>query len=52
MPLTGVNKLCAQCLQECKQWQQVRVVNCSFFKSKQHKSVKPKEGDILQARQN
>lgn len=52
MSLSGVNKLCAQCVHECKQWKQVKVVRCPFFKSKQQKSVKPKEGDTLQAQQN
>lgn len=42
MSLSGVNKLCAQCIQECKQWQQVKVVNCSFFKSRQQQSAKLK----------
>lgn len=50
--LTGVNRLCAQCTHECKQWQQVRVINCPFFKSKQQKSAKLKEEDTLQAQQN
>lgn len=52
MSLCGVNKLCAQCIQECKQWQEVRVVNCPFFKSKQQKSTKLKEEGTLQAQQN
>ncbi len=52
MPLNGVNKLCAQCIQECKQWEQVRVINCPFFKSKQQESVKLKKGGTLQAQQN
>ena len=43
MSLSGVNKLCAQCIQECKQWQQVKVINCPFFKSSQQQSAKPKE---------
>jgi len=52
MSLSGVNKLCAQCIHECKQWQQVKVVNCPFFKSKQQQSAKPKEQTTLQAQQN
>jgi len=52
MPLSGVNKLCAQCIHVCKQWSQVKVVRCSFFKSKQQKSAKPQEGHTLQAQQN
>lgn len=49
MPLNGVNKLCAQCIQKCKQWQQVGVINCPFFKAKQQKSAKAKNEDTLQA---
>jgi len=52
MPLSGVNKVCAQCIHGCKQWQQVKVVNCPFFKSKQQKSAKVKNGATLQAQQN
>lgn len=44
MPLDGVNKLCAQCAKECKQWKRVKVVNCPFFKSTQQQSGKLKEG--------
>ncbi len=47
MFLCGVNKFCAQCIQECKQWQQVRVINCPFFKSKQQQSGKLKEEGTL-----
>ncbi len=35
MPLTGVNKLCKQCTETCKQWEQVTVVRCPFFKNNQ-----------------
>lgn len=52
MSLTGVNRLCAQCVCACNQWQQVRVVNCPFFKSKQQKSAKLEKEDTLQAQQN
>jgi hypothetical protein len=31
--LDGVNKLCAQCTEKCKQWKQVTVVRCPFYKS-------------------
>jgi hypothetical protein len=31
--LDGVNKLCAQCSEKCKQWSQVTVVRCPIFKS-------------------
>jgi len=52
MTLNGVNKVCAQCSQECKQWRQIKIIHCPFFKSKQQKSAKVKEKDTLQARQN
>ncbi len=52
MVLNGVSKLCAQCIQECKQWRLVKVIYCPFFKSKQQQSAKLKEGDTLQAWQN
>jgi hypothetical protein len=35
MPLSGVNKLCAQCTEKCKQWEQITVVSCPCFKSNQ-----------------
>ena len=44
MPLTGVNKLCAQCNETCKQWEQVTVVKCPFFKNNQKQSAKIKKG--------
>ena len=46
-PITGINKLCAQCIKECKQWKQVVIIRCPFFKSRQQKSVKVKVGDTL-----
>jgi hypothetical protein len=52
MTLNGVNKVCAQCNQECKQWQQIEILYCSVFKSKQQKSAGTEEGDTLQASQN
>jgi len=52
MSLTGTNKLCSQCIRECKQWSQVRIINCPFFESRQQKTVKVKEGGTLQAEQN
>ena len=52
MPLTGVNRLCAQCIKGCKQWAQVEIIRCPFFKSKQHESVKPKDGHTLVPEQN
>jgi len=35
MPLSGVNKLCAQCTEKCKQWKQITVVSCLCFQSNQ-----------------
>lgn len=32
MPLDGTNPLCAQCKEKCKQWSQVKVVKCPFYK--------------------
>ena len=52
MSLTRVNRLCAQCIKECKQWAQVKVIRCPFFKSKQHGSLKPKDGHTLAPEQN
>jgi len=52
MLLNGVNKLCAQCIEECRQWKQVKIVNCTFFKSKQQESAKVKNGGTLQSWQN
>lgn len=31
MPLDGVNKLCAQCTQKCKQWKQITVIRCPDY---------------------
>ena len=52
MPLTGVNKLCAQCIKECKQWAQIKIIHCPFFNSKYHRYVKAKDGHTLYAQQN
>ena len=52
MPLNGVNKLCAQCIHECKQWKQVLVISCPNFESKLKESAKPKNRGILQAQGN
>jgi len=35
MPLTGVNKKCQQCIKDCKQWEQVKVIICPYFVSRQ-----------------
>ena len=52
MPLTGVNRLCVQCIKECKQWAQVKIIHCPFFKSKQQRSSKSKYGHTLHAQHN
>jgi len=31
MPLDGVNRKCARCKQNCKQWKQVKVLICPNF---------------------
>ena len=33
--LSGINKKCQQCDKQCKQWSQVRVVYCPWFRSTQ-----------------
>ena len=52
MPLTGVNKFCAQCIKECKQWAQIKIIRCPFFKSKQSRFGKAKDGHTLYAQQS
>ena len=42
-PMTGINKLCAQCLKACKQSTRVSVIYCPFFKAIYKGSVRPKE---------
>ena len=34
-PFKGVNKVCAQCVRDCKQFENVILMNCPKFKSKQ-----------------
>lgn len=46
MTLSGVNKVCQQCTGVCKQWEQVKVIRCPMFKSRQSLKV-----DALQAQQ-
>ena len=31
MALSGINRLCQQCVCACKQWTQVRVIRCPHF---------------------
>ena len=35
MALSGVSRLCKNCSEECKQWEQVKVVRCPFYQLKQ-----------------
>jgi len=48
MPLTGTNKHCQQCIHDCKQWAQVKVVFCPTFKSTQQKESRSKNSHTLQ----
>jgi len=34
MALSGVNRLCRGCTEDCKQWKQVVVVRCPFYQQK------------------
>jgi hypothetical protein len=56
MTLNGTNKLCQQCIKECKQWAQVKVVRCPCFLSNQKnkfcKYVKVKIGGTLTLGEN
>lgn len=53
MSFTGKNKMCQQCVHNCKQWQQNKLDGCRIFRSVQKK--KPEQegqienGDTLQA---
>lgn len=49
MLLSGVNKLCAQCTEKCKQWEQVKVIRSPSFKNKQGQKGEFKIGYTLQA---
>jgi hypothetical protein len=40
MPLTGTNKRCQQCINDCKQWSQNKVHWCRLFYSKQKFNAK------------
>jgi hypothetical protein len=37
MPLTGTNTKCQKCVEKCKQWKQVKVIICPYFKDKRRK---------------
>jgi len=51
MVLSGTNKFCQQCVKECKQWAQVKVIRCPYFlsgqKDKFKKYAETKKGDTL-----
>lgn len=40
--LSGINKLCSQCTEKCKQWEQIKVIRCPLFKSSQSKKAESK----------
>ena len=40
-PFKGVNSVCAQCLHDCKQFENVILVNCPKFQSNQAKTPLP-----------
>lgn len=52
MPLSGVNKLCKQCIGTCKQWEQVRIIACPMFHSKHPKDAKSINRGDLRSQQN
>lgn len=33
--LSGVNELCKGCTQTCKQWKQIKIIRCPFYKPKE-----------------
>jgi len=35
MALSGVNNVCKRCNQKCKQWEQIKVINCPYYELKQ-----------------
>lgn len=51
MVLSGTNKLCQQCIKECKQWVQIKVIKCPCFlsnqKVKSRQDAELKKGDTL-----
>lgn len=40
MPTSGINTKCQKCNKECKQWSQVKVVECPVFEDKRRKDGK------------
>jgi hypothetical protein len=47
MGLTGTNKLCQQCIEECKQYSEVKIIRCPFFISTQKKDAIVESGYTL-----
>ena len=37
MPLSGVNKLCKTCKNNCKQWEQIKIIVCPIYENKENK---------------
>jgi len=40
-PFKGVNKVCAQCVRNCKQFENVILINCPKFQSTQAETPDP-----------
>ena len=51
MSLNGVNKICQQCVRECKQWKQSTPVVCPFVSNQKIVSNR-KKGDTLASGEN
>ena len=49
---SGVNKLCQQCVNSCKQWRQQIVCYCPSFRSTQKKDAQPENRDTLPVGEN
>lgn len=40
-PFKGVNPVCAQCIRDCKQFENVILINCPKFRSNQTQTPSP-----------
>jgi len=40
-PFNGINKVCAQCVNDCKQFENVILINCPKFQSKRTETPVP-----------
>jgi len=40
-PFSGINKVCAQCINDCKQFENVILINCPKFQSNPTKTPLP-----------